>query len=142
MKVRGTASALSLIALSTVLSSTAQLVFRFVMQHYELFSTAAILPGLSTADLLLLLAGIALYAISMLAWVFVLSRFDVSFAYPLMSISYLLVFLGAVKLPFFNEALSSSKLVAIVLIVAGVAMLSYDEKTSARKKLDNYRANR
>jgi hypothetical protein len=54
-------------------------------------SIAALGEKANRSDLALLGAGIALYNSSMVAWVLALSRFEPSKAYPIMSLSYVIV---------------------------------------------------
>ena len=67
-------------------------------------------------------SGMFCYGFSLLLWFYVLSRMELSRAYPLVSIGYIFtLFLGYF---FLNEALSVTKVAGIVLIVLGVIFLS------------------
>ena len=64
---------------------------------------------------------ISVFASALLAsvtWAAALTRFELSFAYPFMSLSFVLVLLLSVVL--FSEALTLSKAVGVALIVAGL----------------------
>ena len=64
---------------------------------------------------------ISVFASALLAsvtWAAALTRFELSFAYPFMSLSFVLVLLLSVML--FSEALTLSKAVGVALIVAGL----------------------
>lgn len=65
-------------------------------------------------------SGLTCYGLSMAFWVLALKKLPLSVAYPLLSISYVLVYLGAVYLPWLNEPLSWSKAVGILLILIGL----------------------
>ena len=78
-------------------------------------------PG--TAILLIIL-GLAAYGMSMLLWMMALANFELSFAYPMLSTSYILVYLGAVVLPQLNETVSATKTIGIILIVIGVIFVT------------------
>ncbi|ABV35531.1 conserved hypothetical protein [Shewanella sediminis HAW-EB3] len=65
-------------------------------------------------------AGLFCYALSMACWVMALKRLPLSIAYPLLSLSYVLVYLGAVYLPWLNEPLSWVKGTGIFLILLGL----------------------
>lgn len=58
--------------------------------------------------------------IASLTWGAALTEFDLSFAYPFMALSFVLVLLLSVA--FFAEALTVAKVVGVVLIVAGIAI--------------------
>lgn len=130
-------AATGLVLLSVVLTSCAQLLFRFSMQDLPLLESlssggfAGAFSVMTGSGLLMLALGITLYAISMLSWIFALSRFDVSLAYPMLSISYVLVYVGAIALPGLNETASTIKMIGIAIIVLGVALISLGEKRSS-----------
>lgn len=76
--------------------------------------------------------GILSYFVSMLMWVYVLSFLKLSKAYPLLSIAYVLVYLGAVWLPELNETMSSQKSIGVAIIIIGVVIVSLP---GSRKKV-------
>jgi multidrug transporter EmrE-like cation transporter len=55
-----------------------------------------------------------------LTWIAALSKFELSFAYPFMSLSFVLVF--ALSWYFFGETFTWAKVVGLALIVAGVTI--------------------
>lgn len=65
--------------------------------------------------------GLVVYAASATLWLVVLSRFPLSVAYPVLSIGYVAVIFLSYLI--FGEAMSTSKVIAAVLIIAGVALL-------------------
>jgi len=66
-------------------------------------------------------SGLFCYGFSLLLWFYVLSRMELSRAYPLVSLGYVFtLFLGYF---FLNEALSIAKFAGIFLIVSGVFIL-------------------
>jgi len=78
-----------------------------------------LLSGISNLPVL---AGLACYVASFGLWIGVLARLDVSVAYPLLSIGYVI---GAVVAYFFfGESLSLNKLLGIGFIVIGVAFIA------------------
>ena len=66
--------------------------------------------------------GFCCYGVSVFLWIGALSRVPVSVAYPLLSIGYIINAFAAAAL--FGEALTTSKLAGIGLIVAGVVVLT------------------
>ncbi|MCB1856828.1 MAG: 4-amino-4-deoxy-L-arabinose transferase [Gammaproteobacteria bacterium] len=66
--------------------------------------------------------GLACYGISVVIWILALSRVDVSIAYPMLSIGYVVNAFAAWSL--FGEALSLARLSGIGLIIAGVFVLA------------------
>lgn len=87
-------------------------------------------------------AGLALYVVSTGVWLIVLSRTSLSFCYPFISISYILIIITSRI--FFNEIIDLYKIIAIVLIIAGVIMLSLSrtgEKVSIKEATDSGKEN-
>jgi len=66
---------------------------------------------------------ISVFAAALLAsgtWAAALSRFELSFAYPFMALSFVLVLLLSVVL--FSEAATAPKLIGVTLVVAGLVV--------------------
>ncbi|CAA6815229.1 MAG: Unknown protein [uncultured Thiotrichaceae bacterium] len=69
-------------------------------------------------------AGIFCYIIAMGVWIYVLGHFELSMAYPMLSIGYIVVYLGAVLWPRIGESFSLAKTGGILLIMLGVAIIA------------------
>jgi multidrug transporter EmrE-like cation transporter len=69
-----------------------------------------------------ILAGLALYVVSVVFWILALSRVDVSIAYPMLSIGYIVTALAGWLL--FSEALSAPRLAGILIIIVGVWLVA------------------
>jgi multidrug transporter EmrE-like cation transporter len=67
-------------------------------------------------------AGMTCYAASVCVWLAALSKAPVSTAYPMLSLGYVVV--AAVSVAWLGEAMSLSKVLGIVLICAGVVLVS------------------
>lgn len=90
--------------------------------HFE-FSRANIVPvGLKLATQLPIVCGLACYVISVVVWIVGLSRVDVSVAYPMLSLGYVVNAFAAWYL--FGEVLSAQRLFGIAIILVGVAVLA------------------
>jgi multidrug transporter EmrE-like cation transporter len=66
--------------------------------------------------------GLICYAISVVVWILALSRVDVSIAYPMLSIGYILNAVAASHL--FNEPMGVGKVIGIGVIILGVYILA------------------
>jgi multidrug transporter EmrE-like cation transporter len=66
--------------------------------------------------------GLLCYAVSVIVWILALSRVDVSIAYPMLSIGYIVNAFAAWAL--FGEALTPMRLLGIGIIVLGVFVLA------------------
>lgn len=69
-----------------------------------------------------IISGLSCYAISILLWIYALSKVDVSVAYPMISIGFILNTIAAWYL--FNEPLGFLKLIGIFFIILGVILIS------------------
>ena len=77
------------------------------------------------------LAGLGSYGISTIIWLYVLTRADLSFAYPFIAISYIAVILIGPWL--FKESIGGWKVLAIVLIILGVFSMTISEHVTESK---------
>lgn len=77
--------------------------------------------GLKLATQLPIIGGLTCYVVSVVVWIIVLSRADVGVAYPMISLGYVLTALGAWY--FLGESFSLQRIVAIGVIIVGVALL-------------------
>ena len=71
--------------------------------------------------LLVILAGVGCYALSLLCWLAALHSTPLNIAYPLLSTSYALVYLLAVSI--FAEPLEPGKAVGVIFILLGAVMV-------------------
>lgn len=62
------------------------------------------------------------YAISIVLWMLVLSRVEVSYAYPFLSVGYVVAAVAGYC--FFNENISPIRIIGIVVICIGVILIS------------------
>jgi drug/metabolite transporter (DMT)-like permease len=69
-----------------------------------------------------LLGGLACYGLSVLLWIYVLSRAEASYAYPFLGLGFVLVAVAGWLL--LGEDLSPQRLGATLVIMAGVAWLA------------------
>ena len=124
-----------LAAASIVLSAAGQLGMKAGMHT---LSEAQALPAaahsLSASAILWTAAGLACYGLSMLAWLFALTRYALSVLYPLLGLSYVLVYLGATHWPLLMEPASTNRSLGTILIAVGVAIVSASGRRAAPRK--------
>ena len=90
--------------------------------HFE-FSLSNIAPvGWQIFTSLPIIGGIVFFISSIMMWLMVLSRLDLSAAYPITSLGYVLVALAAYF--WLGEPLSPMRMAGIMVIVLGVWMVS------------------
>ena len=120
-----------LLGLSVVLSACAQLFMKISMIQLQLHENINLDLSLwfivieDNAVLIWLIVGLACYALSMLSWMFALTKYELSFAYPYLGITYVLVYLGAVYWDQIGEQLTWLRTAGIVLILVGVVFVNY-----------------
>ena len=120
-------SALSfaLILAGVLLNAIAQLLLKAgtnAVGQFE-FSSANMVPiGMKLAFQPFILGGIVCYVVSLVVWIMALSRVEVSIAYPMLSIGYVVNAVAAWYL--FGEAVTPMRLVGIGIIVIGVYIVA------------------
>ncbi len=114
-----------LILLGVGLNAAAQLLLKAGMNqigHFA-FSPANIIPiSFKVMANPPIMAGLFAYVFSVVVWLMVLSRVQVSFAYPMLSIGYIVSAVAAYYL--LGEDMSMLRVMGIVVIMAGVFMVS------------------
>jgi multidrug transporter EmrE-like cation transporter len=69
-----------------------------------------------------IIAGLGCYGISVIIWIISLSRTDVTVAYPMLSIGYVISAIGAWM--FLGEIVSPQRMLALAVIIVGVILLA------------------
>lgn len=110
-----------LILISVLLGACGQILMKYgVTKPKPLFAAAF------AKDVMLLswpvLLGLVLYALSALTWLLVLRRVDLSYAYPMVSLGYVAVFVASNYL--FHEQISTMRWTGLALICIGVVVLA------------------
>lgn len=115
----------ALILCGVLLNTGAQLLLKAGMGqigHFE-FSLANALPiGMKVMVNPPIVTGLFMYVLSVGVWLLVLSRVQVSFAYPMLSIGYVVNAVAAYY--FFGEPLTSMRVLGIFIIIAGVYLVA------------------
>lgn len=70
----------------------------------------------------LIIGGLSLYALSAVIWIYVLSKTDLSFAYPFLALNF--VGIMFVSWMFLNEAINLPRIIGSMVIVVGVLIIS------------------
>ncbi len=118
--------ALGLILLSVTITAIAQIVLKAGMSGAAI--QRALAGGFAPRTVLtvfldpFVFGGLVLYFLAALLWLIVLSKVEVSLAYPFVALGFVLTALFG-RL-FFHEALSPTRIAATLLICAGVALLA------------------
>jgi multidrug transporter EmrE-like cation transporter len=115
----------ALVLFGVLLNAAAQLLLKAgtnAIGQFE-FSAANLAPiGWKVATQPYILGGLTCYAVSVVVWIMALSRVEVSIAYPMLSIGYVVNAVAAYLL--FGEAVSIQRLVGIGIIIIGVYIVA------------------
>lgn len=115
----------SLVLAGVLLNAGAQLLLKAGTNSIGAFAFSAgnLVPvGIKVASNPFIVAGLGCYVISVVVWIMALSRVEVSLAYPMLSIGYVVNALAAWYL--FGEALTAQRLVGIGTIIVGVFLVA------------------
>ena len=115
----------SLVLLGVLLNAAAQLLLKAgtnAIGHFD-FSGANLVPvGWKIATEPHIITGLGCYVVSVVIWIMALSRVEVSIAYPMLSIGYVVNAVAAYFL--FGEAVSAQRLAGIGIIILGVYVVA------------------
>ena len=120
-----TLAAFALVITGVLLNAVAQLALKASVNETGIINLdmqSLLSSATSLATNMWLWLGLFCYAISVVVWILALSRVDVSIAYPMLSIGYIVNALAASQL--FNEPLGLGKVVGIGVIMLGVYILA------------------
>lgn len=120
-----TPATFGLILLSVTISAMAQICLKLGMsspgiQKAISSSGTAIVYAIASSPAVI--GGLVLYGLGAIVWLSVLSRIDVSLAYPFVSISFLITAVLAVL--FLGEPLTRPLVIGTILIVMGIVVLA------------------
>lgn len=117
--------ALPLVLLSVLLNSAAQILLKEAMNRIGIFaiSWANLVPvGWRIIINPFFIAGMLCYVLSLSSWVVVLSRLDVSVAFPLSSMSFIVCALAAYFI--LGENVTLVRFAGIIVIMIGVFLVT------------------
>ncbi len=112
--------AIGLILISIVLGSIGQIVLKSGMESVPQVTSGSGMVHAFRSPLVL--AGLACYVLATFAWLIVLQRVPVSFAYPMISLNYIFVTLLAKVVR--GETVPSLRYFGLALILAGVMVIA------------------
>ena len=120
------ASAFSFILSGVILNAAAQLLLKAGTNALggaiHLTRDNWFMTGLKVATQWPIMARLVCYAISLVVWILGLSRTDVTVAYPMLSLGYVIGAVGAWM--FLGEAIPPQRMLAIGVIMLGVVLLA------------------
>lgn len=102
-----------------------QLILKWRIAQYDALPLQLTEKLLFLAKLFLdpfLISGLASAFIASLFWIMAMTKFEISYAYPFMSLAFVLVFLFSVLV--FEESVNANKVIGLSLIVLGILITS------------------
>jgi uncharacterized membrane protein len=113
-----------MILVSVMLGTTAQLCLKTGMSKVNMgYGFASFAAAIQAIPNPLVLTGFMLYGISSILWLVILNRAPLSLAYPMLSLSYVLVVtLSALIL---REKVTSLTVLGLLMICSGVSMIGF-----------------
>lgn len=106
------------VIISVFMGSFGQISLKHGMNQVKVIGMHEILKNLFKVFLnFFILFGIALYALSSILWLFSMTKLDISFMYPLVSLSYLITAIFAII--FLKEKVIMKRWIGLILIIAG-----------------------
>lgn len=118
-------TAFALVIVGVLLNAAAQLLLKAAVNQVgtiELHVNTMLRSGLRLAISPFIWAGLCCYVVSVVVWLLALSRVNVSVAYPMLSIGYIVTALAAFF--FLGESMSPVRWAGVVVIVIGVILIS------------------
>jgi multidrug transporter EmrE-like cation transporter len=115
----------SLVLCGVLLNAAAQLLLKAGTNQVGTYEFAAHNIPTIGAQLALephIMGGLVCYVVSVIVWIMALSRVEVSIAYPMLSIGYIVNAVAAWYL--FGEAVTPVRLVGIAIIILGVVIVA------------------
>jgi drug/metabolite transporter (DMT)-like permease len=123
----------ALLIVSVVLATAGQLTLKAAMSSIGRIGTAQVNDATQTVFKAvkepLLWIGLALFGLSAVFWLVVLSRVDLSIAYPLVGVSYIVVVSLARFL--YHEHVPTLRWMGVSLIALGIALVGVSSRTVA-----------
>lgn len=113
------------ILLSILFTTCSQVLIKWQVSHLGKFPEATTARFQYLAEVLLRPWILVAFVSTFLAgatWMVALGKFEISYAFPFYALNFLLIFLAGIFL--FSEPLTGSKIIGLILILAGVVVLS------------------
>jgi drug/metabolite transporter (DMT)-like permease len=116
--------ALPFILASVVLTVAAQILVKQGLNRMDspVFNSGLLLGYLRIYSSPLVLLGSGLYMISILLWMYSLSKTQLSFAYPFVSLSYVLIIIASRFI--LGESVPAVRWIGILVILIGIVLVS------------------
>lgn len=118
-----------IVLLSVLLGAVGQLMLKSAANSMgKLELSPQLLVTMATNPRLIL--AVAIYGVSAVFWLLALSRADLSFVYPFLSLTYIAVLLGSTFL--FNEVINPTRVLGFAVIIGGLLIIARGERAAGQ----------
>ncbi|MBI3941606.1 MAG: EamA family transporter [Chloroflexi bacterium] len=107
---------------SIVLGVSGQLLLKAGMNKVNIKTGTLIAQYLQALTSLEIWGGLFCFGVSMLIWLYVLARLDISVAYPFLGLNYILIMIGSRLI--FHEPINWWKVVGSACIILGILLVA------------------
>lgn len=107
-----------LIALNIILLVGGQTLWKIGLQRHHISGLRSLLETMVSPWIV---AGIAVYAIATVVWIYLLSKMPISLLYPLQSLAYVTTVFVAIYV--FHEHVSVSRWIGVAIILVGTGFI-------------------
>ncbi|MED0665964.1 EamA family transporter [Bacillus badius] len=111
----------ALILTNTLIMVSGQFLWKYGMQQPHSFQSFVSIVKMLLSPYIF--AGLSLYGVATVLWLFILTRVPLSVAYPVQSLAYVFTLFGAAFL--FQEPITPAKIAGVLLIIAGVSVIGW-----------------
>jgi drug/metabolite transporter (DMT)-like permease len=117
-----------MVLLSVILGAVGQLLLKVAVTNTGVL-TLSLDALLTMATNPILILALATYGVSACLWLIALMKTDLSFAYPFLSLTYIVVLVGSVI--FFKENVSPLRLLGFIVVMTGLFIIARDARRAA-----------
>jgi uncharacterized membrane protein len=104
---------------NVLLMALGQLLWKHGMRTFEIIGLSDLVRAVFSPFIIL---GLAVYALSMLLWLFILSKAELNYVYPIQSLSFVIVVVVSSIL--FAESLPVNRIIGVLFICFGAFLVS------------------
>ncbi|WP_054692130.1 EamA family transporter [Syntrophomonas palmitatica] len=105
--------------LNTIMMATGQILWKMGMNEREINNLFQLIQAFFSP---LVLAGLVVYVLTTFLWLYILSRAQLSYVYPIQSLVFVFVLLATMVL---GERIPINRWLGVVVICMGVYLVSY-----------------
>lgn len=127
-----TVISIAILIVSVAFATAGQLTLKAAMESIGRIGTAQVSDATQTVSRAvkepLLWIGLLLFGVSALFWLVVLSRVDLSLAYPFVGLSYVVIV--ALARFIFHEQVPALRWIGVTIIAVGIVLIGFSSKTA------------